>query len=250
MIKTLTLASAFALLTTAVTANPLSFGLETEYASTEGVSATTITLGVDASYDAFVAGVKADVGTEELTKWYIGSAVGAITVTYGEQSDLFSFGGGLNTVGGNVLANPTSADRNLNIDGLYGLGVTVGLDTGTDVQNVQVVGEIASVSVGVDYALESEEITVGASTVYAVSDVATVGGIVTYDTDLAAELNSSYAALGGVVNGFVTMDTNGFDTAGVGYDRELSADASLYVEGARDLNTDDDTIALGVSFSF
>lgn len=255
--KKILLASAItSLLAGSALADGLSFGVDTDVVSTDAGTDATVTVRADGTYAlngaVGVAGVEYDVEAEDTTEWYIGAVVGSTAVTYGEQSDLFDFGGGLNTVAGNVLADPASAERNLNIDGVYGLGVTVGLDTDTDIQNVQVVGEIASVSVGVDYNVDSEEFILGAATAYAVSDVATVGGIVTYvneTEDFAAELNGSYAVLGGDFGGFVTANEDGLDVAGLGYERGEGA-ATLYVEGARDLNTDENTVAAGISFSF
>lgn len=250
MIKTLITASAFALVAGAASAAPLSFGIETDYSTTGGVSSTSVTASVDGNVDRFVAGVKADVETQDLTGWYVGAHVGEAVLTYGDQDGVFSFGGGLNTVGGSILATASTSDRTLTVDGLYGFGVSVGLDTGTDVQNIQATAQYAGVVVGVDYDVDTKDYILGASYAQLVAEDLSIGGIITYDTDVAAELNASYATLGGTVNGFATVDTTGFDALGVGYDRELSANASAYVEGARDLNTDANTIAVGVSFAF
>ena len=250
MNKTLIAASVFALTAGSAMANPLSFGLDTDYASTEGTSTTAIAAHVDGEFNGFLTGVSVDIDAEALSDWYLGAHVGSAVVTYGDQNGVFSFGGGLNAVSGSVLGAGVDADRSLNIDLLNGLAFSVGLDTGTDIQSVSVVGEMAGVGVGLDYDLNAENYVLGASYGQAVAEGLVIGGIATYDGSLAGELNAQYAALGGSVNGFTTLTTDGFDAIGVGYDRELSSTSSLYIEGARDLSTDDDTIALGVSFSF
>lgn len=250
MIKSLITASALTLLAGAASANPLSFGLDTDYASTEGVSTTSLTATVDANVDRFIAGVKADVEAQDLTGWYVGAHVGSAVLTYGDQDGVFSFDGGLNAVSGSVLASGVDAERSLNVDLTNGVALSVGLDTGTDVQSVSAVGEIAGVGVGVDYAVDTKDFIVGASYAQAVAEGLVVGGIATYSDALAGELNASYATLGGTVNGFTTLTEGGFDAIGVGYDRELSANASVYAEAGRDLNTDDNTVAVGVSFAF
>jgi hypothetical protein len=251
MTKTLITASVIALMSGAAFANPLSFGLDTEYTSTEGVSDTSLTVTVDGSFgDVFIAGVDADVEAEDLTGFYVGANLGSTVLTYGEQDGVFSYEGGLNAISGNVLAAPSAAERSLNLDGLYGLGVSVGLDTGSDVQNIQVTGEVAGFSLGIDYDVNAEDYILGAAYSVAVAADLTVGGIATYNDALAGELHASYATLGGSVNSFTSLNEDGFDTVGLGYDRNLSDNASIYVEGGRDLNTDDNTIAMGLAFSF
>lgn len=250
MNKTLIAASVFALTAGSAMANPLSFGLDTDYASTEGTSTTAIAAHVDGEFNGFVTGLSVDVAAETLSDWYVGAHIGSAVVTYGDQNGVFSFGGGLNSVSGSVLIAGVNADRSLNVDLLNGLAFSLGLNDATDIQSISAVGEIAGVGVGLDYDLNAEDYVVGVSYGQAVAEGLTVGGIATYTGSLAGEVNAQYAALGGSVNGFTTLTTDGFDAVGIGYDRELTSNSSLYVEGARDLNTDDDTIALGVSFSF
>lgn len=250
MTKTFITASVFALFAGSAMANPLSFGLDTDYATTEGTSTTALTATVDGEVNGFIGGVSADLEGQELTGFYVGANVGGAVVTYGDQDGVFSFGGGLNAVSGSVLASGTATDRSLNIDLTQGLAFSVGLDTGTDVQTLSAVSEIAGVGVGATYDLGTDALVVAASYAQAVAEGVTVGGIATYADSLAGELNATYAALGGDVNGFTTLTTDGLDAVGVGYERDLNGGASLYVEGSRDLNTSDDSVAMGLSFSF
>jgi hypothetical protein len=189
-----------------------------------------------------------------LDGWYVGYRTGNWVTTFGDQSDLFAMGDGLNEVGGNVLADPAVDDQNLQVSYLdYGfmLGVTDVTEDDVEVTNVQVsaghaYGNGVSVLGVVDYNTTTEDYTLGVAGEYAMQNRVTLTGAVTYADMFAYQVGAKYNGVTGYVAG---DEVDSLAEAAVGYEWTMGK-ANTFAEVAYDFRTDEATPAVGVSFKF
>jgi hypothetical protein len=221
----------------------LSFGHKLEGATAFG--------GVD------VEAVNSDIVVDG---WHVGVAFGGTSVSFGDQGDLFSFGG-LEVVGGDTLADPAD-DHESVIVGHGALDVLVGLtDIGADVgdiENVQLAYAkelgVVGVTGAVDYNLDTEAYILAVAVDYGVTDAIGAGVTATYDdanSVVAYEAMGTYGASDALV---VSAFVNGDDAdmaqnlgAGVVYTKEK---LSAFAEVGYNLDAEEITPAVGVSFNF
>jgi hypothetical protein len=233
----------------------------TENAAGNYVAATTLGFGVTADTDLGLAFggfnfESVDGGDLTVDEWQVGITTPLGTLSFGDQGDLF-VGNDFEVVGGDTLANPASDHESL-IAEFGSAAVLIGFTDITadisDVENIQgsyslALNDVTDVTVVADYNLNSEEYALGLAAGYAVTADISVGGIVTYDSALEAigyEANASYK--------FATVFVNGDDTdalqnvgAGVSYGFD---NLNMYAEAAYNVDSEEFTPALGVSFSF
>jgi len=162
----------------------------TENASDKFVMAPTIKLGFGSEAGDVSVDLKEVGGDIILDRYSVGTQVGALGVSFGDQEDIFDLGAGLEVVGGITLANPAESNENLQLS--YGgyavmIGMTDVTTDMTDITNVQLATVtdlgFANVTSVIDYNKASEDFTYGVA--------ATVSGIdlaVTYADDLAYEV--------------------------------------------------------------
>ncbi len=189
-----------------------------------------------------------------LDGWYVGARTGDWVTTFGDQSDLFALGDGLNEVGGNVLADPAVDDQNLQVsyrDYAFMLGVTDVTEDNVEVTNLQVsaghsYGNGVSVFGVVDYNRTTEDYTLGVSGEYAMQNRVTLTGAVTYADIFAYQVGAKYEGLTGYVAG---DEVDSLAEAAVGYEWTMGK-ANTFAEVAYDFRTDEATPAVGVSFKF
>lgn len=253
MKTTLIAAAVCGLFATHASAVELHFGTDGSVVSTNGeaTSASEFNVGLSHSFGGVTAinNVTYDAVANDVSGFYVGAIIGDhTTVTYGDQDGAFAFGGGLNKISGNVLADPAQPDRSVRVTGLA-YSASVGFNDG-EVENVQAVYNIPTFNgitadVGADYNTVTDETTLGLSAVTKIDNVA-VGAIITYADDYAVELNAGYDN----ARAFTTFDADGLDVAGVGYDYVVSENASMYAEVGYDFNTEDTSAAVGMSLSF
>lgn len=253
MKTTLIAAAVCGLIATQASALDLSFGTDVSVLSTEGVETSSAEFSVDGKHDlggfTAIAGVTYDVTETDLTEFYVGAIVGNTTLSYGDQSGVFDFAGGLTKISGNVLADPAATDRTFVVSGLA-YSASVGLND-SEVENVQATYAIPTfngidATVGADYNLTTEDVTLGLAANTKLGNGVVVGGVLTYADDYAVELNGSYKN----ASAFVTFDDEGADVLGVGYTHTVSDKADLYAEAGYDFNTEDTTVALGAALRF
>lgn len=186
----------------------------------------------------------------------VGTSIGAIGLSFGQQDDVFeTFSGGLEVVGGTTLADPASGNENLTAT-MGGAAVMLGITDATedlaDVENVQAaygltMGSVAVVA-GVDWNMNTEDFTVGVASGAEVAGLS-VDGILTYDNASSAIAYELSTAVFGV-NAFVDGDDGELlQNVGAGYAKTVG-NMTYYAEGAYNLNSEEITPAIGVSFSF
>jgi hypothetical protein len=206
-------------------------------------------------------GVEAD-DTDNITvdTWYVGANFGATALSFGDQEDLFDFGG-LEVVGGETLANPADDHESLIVRhgefaGLVGF-TDISADIG-EVENVQLAyakdyGTV-NIAAAVDYNLNTEAYIVAVSADSNVTEVVNLGATLTYDDAaslLAYETVGTYEfnsdlAVSGFVNGDETDMAQNVG-AGVVYTKDS---LKAFAEVSYNLDTDEVAPAVGVSFSF
>lgn len=204
--------------------------------------AATMFAGVDVTVDS---------GDLVLDGWHIGTKFGATSVSFGDQGDLFSFGG-LEVVGGETLAS-VSDDHESVIVKSGNIGVLVGFtditaDVG-DIENVQLAysGEAGAVKYNttVDYNLDTEDFVVGAAAKTEISAV-NAGLAVTYADAFAYEVTAGYKMATVFVNG---DEADALQNVGFGLAHTFNG-ANLYAEVGYNVDTEEATPAVGVSFAF
>ena len=205
-------------------------------------------------------GVEADNGDLVVDSWHVGVAFGGTSLSFGDQGDLFGFGG-LEVVGGDTLADPVD-DHESVIVGHGAFEVLVGFtDISTDISEVENFQLAYAKKLGMfnttsafDYNLNTEAYILAVAVDASVSDAITAGATVTYDDAaslVAYEAVGTYSALDALaVSAFVNGDADDMAQnigAGVVYTK---SSLSAYAEVGYNLDTEETTPALGVSFSF
>lgn len=197
-------------------------------------------------------GVEAVNGNLAIDTWNLGVAFGGTSLSFGDQGDLFSFGG-LEVVGGDTLADVADDHESL-IIGHGGISALVGFTDISanvgDIENVQLAykGKASSVSYNatVDYNLNTEDFVVGAAANANMFETVNAGLAVTYADAFAYEATAGY----NVVTAFVNGDENDALQnigAGVVYSKDS---LSAFAEVGYNLDAKEATPAVGVSFSF
>jgi len=205
-------------------------------------------------------GVEAVNGDLAVDTWHVGVAFGGTSVSFGDQGDLFGFGG-LEVVGGDTLADPAD-DHESVIVGHGALEVLVGLtDIGADigdVENVQLAyaKKLGAVGVtgAVDYNLGTEAYILAVAVDYGVTDAIGAGVTATYDdaaSVVAYEAMGTYGASDALkVSAFINGDDADMAQnvgAGVVYTKDS---LGAFAEVGYNIDAEEITPAVGVSFNF
>ena len=244
---------------TPVTGPTLTGGINlevTENAAGDYVATTTLDVGIAAEGLAFGSATveSVDGATFEIDEWYIGTHVGAATVSFGDQGSLF-VENDFEIVGGDTLAFPADDHESLIVsmgDASVMIGLTDVTTDVTDVENVQ--GSYAFTTAGLavtavgDYNFDSEEYTVGAKTGYEINKVA-LGGIVTYGS--ANEVFAYEASAGyGIATAFVNGDDGDMlQNVGAGVNTTVNG-LGVYAEGSYNIDAEDTTFGAGLTLNF
>jgi hypothetical protein len=190
-----------------------------------------------------------------LDKWQVGVALPNVVLSLGEQGSLF-VENDFEFVGGDTLAMPAddfvSVMANFEYVGFMLAFTDIGTD-GFEVENMQVSYLMALPSVditaAVDYNFNTNHFTVGADVDAYISEDVEVGAIVTWaesTEDFAYELDASY----GIASAFVNGDDNDWlQNVGIGVNYQLDS-VALVAEAAYNLDTDVETVGIGINFSF
>jgi hypothetical protein len=235
------------------------------YIATPSVELSFGSKGEDAT--AFGGGkVIADDGVLVVDEWYLGVNFGATAVSFGDQGDLFDFGG-LEVVGGaltntnGVLADPEFDNESVivrhgDFAGLVGFA-NIGTDVG-DIENVQLsyAHDYGTVNVigAVDYKIDGGYYILAVAADSNVTEQVNLAATVTYDSAvsvLAYETVATYDYNESLsVAGFLNGDEDELAQnigAGVVYTKD---GLKAFAEVGYDLDTDEVAPAVGVSFSF
>lgn len=226
----------------------------TKNADDKMVATTELSLGITGAGESFATiDLLTDSTTTslEIDGYSLGTVVNGVTLSFGKQEDLFA-DQGLEAVGGETLAAP--ADDIVSVRASMGaVAVQVGFeDIGTDVselENAQLAygttfNTIAVEGV-VDYNFNTEDtiLSVGAAMTVGAYDTAMV---VTHADDFAYELSATRMNITGFFNG---DETDALQNVGVGYAATYK-DVGYYAEAAYNVDTEEFTPALGISFNF
>jgi hypothetical protein len=190
--------------------------------------------------------------TVELDSWNLGYNFGDTTVSFGDQGDLFDFGG-LEVVGGETMQNPADGQDSLivthkNYSAMIGF-TDIGSDLG-EVENAQIAytGTFGAVKTtgAIDYNFNTELATFGVSGSTQVAEKTTVGLALTYADYTAYEATVGYDAFTAYVNG---DENDTLQNVGFGYNAAVQG-ADVYVELGYNLDSEEFTPAAGVSIKF
>lgn len=192
--------------------------------------------------------------------WHVGVTFGGTSVSFGDQGDLFGFGG-LEVVGGDTLADPADDHESVIVghgafDALIGF-TDIGADV-SDIENVQLAYAkelgVVGVTGAVDYNLDTEAYVLAVAADADVTDAINAGATVTYNdatSVVAYEAMGRYTALDALaVSAFVNGDDADMAQnvgAGVVYTKEK---LSAFAEVGYNLDAEEITPAVGVSFNF
>lgn len=226
MIMTATLATIAAAANAADITGSVGVDLTTD-ANNNVVASTGLALGFNsAATDNGVVGefgliIESDNGNNvALDNWNIGYNFGETKLTFGDQGDLFAFGG-LEVVGGETLMNPGDSQDSL-IVVHKNLGAMIGFtNIGTDmsqIENAQLsyttdIGPVATIG-AIDYNFNTNLTTVGVGGTMQVSEKTTAGLAVTYTDYVAYEATVGYNAFTVYANG---DESDTLQNVGIGY---------------------------------
>ena len=233
-----------------------SVGVEvTENSAGNYVAATTLGLGASADTGAGLAFGRftfesVDGGNLTVDEWQVGIATPLVTLSFGDQGDLF-VGNDFEVVGGDTLANPAEVDSLIADFGTAAVmvGFTDITSDVTEIENVQGSYALGVATVVADYNFNSEEYVLGAKASYAVNADLGLGGIVTYDSALEAfgyEASANYKIVTAFVNG---DDGDALQNVGAGLSYNFN-DLNLYAEGSYNIDSKELTPVVGVSLNF
>lgn len=228
----------------------------TQNAADDFVATTSIDVALAGTMGFGTVGLAVENDTLKLDTYSIGTSVAGVAVSFGDQGDLLgSFGGKTEAVGGSTLANPDDDGESLMVNA-YGFNAMVGLtdisQDVTDVENVQGAYAYATNGIqllgGVDYNLDSEELTLMSSAGYALSGFG-LGVTTTYAVEAEAlGFEADVTAYG--ITAFANGDKDDmFQNVGAGYYGEVNG-MGLYAEAAYNLDAEEFTPAAGLSFNF
>lgn len=262
VIKQLFLA-ALVIITSVAAANAVETGasLGLEAVQIDGDITTTTTLSFDIALEGGVtvpfAGVEILAYDEDLVldKWQVGVALPNVVISLGEQGSLF-VENDFEFVGGDTLAMPADDFVSVMVGFEHVSFMLAFSDIGTDgfeVENMQVNYLLTlpnvDITTAVDYNFNTNYFTIGAEVDTSITDNVAVGGIVTWaesTEDFAYELDASY----GIASAFVNGDENNWlQNVGIGINYQLDS-VVLVAEAAYNLDTDVETVGIGVNFNF
>lgn len=228
----------------------------TQNASDDWVGENTVALSFGANEPDVGAFGSVDIemvdgGTVALDAWSLGTAVNGISVSLGDQGDLFP-GAGLEVVGDDTLADPaTSESIIVSIGNASFMAAVTDYKTDmTELENVQLgySAEVSAIDVGValDYNMDTEEMAYGADVGTEIQG-AGIGAVVTYaDEEFAYEASASYSVLTAFVNG---DDEEMAQNVGGQVAAEFGG-LNLFAETSYNLDAEEWTPAVGASFNF
>ena len=220
------------------------------------VAETSVDVNIAGSLGFGSVGVVVDGEDLKLDTYSVGTGFNGVALSFGNQGDLLgAFGGKTEAVGGSTLANVDDSGESLQVN-VYGANLMVGLTDittdVTDVKNLQATYAIATNGVevqgGVDYNLDSEEVTLLSSAGYAYNGFG-LGLTTTYQVEAEAfGYEADVTAYG--VTAFLNGDKDEMvQNVGAGYYGNING-MGVYAEGAYNINTEEFTPAAGLSFSF
>lgn len=250
MRKVLTTASAAIFMAGAVSAADLSGSADIDMTRVNGNVVATPSLTFDLGSEAGDVSIKLKEsgGNIVIDRYALGTEVGNVNVTFGDQKDLFQLGAGLEVVGADTLANPAEAAESV-IVSAAGVSILVGLtDIRTDVSDVanfQAATELAlgglNLGLVVDYNKTTEDYTFGGNTEFGAASLA-----VTYSDAFAYELGYNFGDVDVFANG---DESDVLQNIGGGYKTSYN-NVELYAEVGYNLDSEDVTPAAGISFKF
>ena len=216
-----------------------------------------VTTGFELGVDATGLGtvdlnfLATDGGAVTLDTWTVGTEVGGIGIAIGDDNGLFPGAEGEQTLAAPAMAESVKLSFG---DAAVAVGFTDWTADVTDISNVQGAYTMAvaglAVTGAVDYNMDTKNTVLGAGVGgLQLGGVATLGGVVTYDTDASAfgyEAVATVSGLTAYVNG---DDTDAFQNVGGTYEYVVGG-ATLSAGANYNVDTEDFAPTAGISFSF
>lgn len=216
-----------------------------------------VTTGFELGVDATGLGtvdlnfLATDGGAVTLDTWTVGTTVGGLGIAIGDDNGLFPEAEGEQTLAAPAMAESVKLSFG---DAAVAVGFTDWTADVTDISNVQgaYTVNVAALAVtgAVDYNMDTKNTVVGAGVSgLQLGGIATLGGVVTYDTDASAfgyEAVANAYGLTAYVNG---DDTDAFQNVGGSYEY-LVGGATLSAGANYNVDTKDFAPTAGISFAF
>ena len=220
------------------------------------VAETTVDLALEAAMGTVSVELTEEDGNIVLDGYSVGTTLGAVTLSYGDQGDLMdAFEGKTEAVGGQTLTDLDDEGESLMVStGAVSLmvGLTDVSEDVTDVAHIQatVGGDLSGVTfaAGFDYNLDSEETTLLGNAAYTHNAI-TFGLTATYQMDaelMGYEADVTYAKVTAFING---DKDDMVQNIGAGYYGDMNG-IGYYAEVAYNIDAEEITPAAGVSFKF
>jgi hypothetical protein len=210
----------------------------------DAVATTELTLRFSTGEDGIANG---SISFDEngIDGYTIGTNVTGVSLSYGKHDDDIMIDPGLNVVGATTLADAASAETSL-IAG-YGAGqMLLGFgDDLTDIDNLQFSYDMGMVVASVDYNVDTEDYTVMGMGTYSFAGIES-GLVVSYADTFAYEVSASRYGVTAFVNG---DENDALQNVGAGYETTVRG-LTFYAEAEYNLDAEEVTPAVGVSFSF
>jgi hypothetical protein len=230
-----------------------------EYAATPSIE---LSFGTKSDAATAFGGIEvlSEDGVVDISKWFVGMNFGAASVSFGDQGDLFDFGG-LAALGGDTLADPEFDKESLiirhgTLSGLVGF-----TDIGNDVSDIDTVQlgystalDTVNLRGAVSYDVNVENFILAIEANTDVTQTVNLGATVTYDEGdslFAYETVATYGYTDTIdIAAFVNGDGN--DAAqNIGAGLAYSKDSlSAYAEVSYNLDSEELTPAIGMTLKF
>ena len=226
-----------------------------ENAASDYAVTPSFDLGVAAGDLATVSlGFVAEDGSAvTLDTWTVGTQVGGIGIAIGDDNGLFPGAEGEQTLAAPAMAESVKLSYG---DAAVAVGFTDWGNDLTDISNIQgayTLGGVAGlvdVTAAVDYNMDTKNTVVGAGiSGLQLGGIATLGGVVTYDTDASAFGYEAVAGVYGITAYVNGDDTDAFQNVGGSYEYKLGG-ATLSAGANYDVNASEFAPTAGISFSF
>jgi hypothetical protein len=259
--KTLAIASVFALSTTAAMAADVGAELSLDFsenAAGDIVAEKSIDMALTGPMGVASIGLEAAADdTVKVDTYSLGTSVNGVAVSFGDQGDLMEgFEGGTESVGGQTLTDLDDDYESVKVE-YSSFGFLLGFDdVSTDVgaiRNVQVSAGTQVGAVGLTGAINWDEATedymLGTKADLNVGAVGVAGTLTYVDSTSAVgyEVSAGYGDIQGFVNG---DKDDGLQNIGGGVYKDMSNGLGFYAEAGYNIDAEEITPAAGVSFNF
>ncbi len=214
------------------------------------------TMGVDLNVDSALGGVALDFsatdsGNLRLDNWTVGTSVSGVALAFGDDNGLMPGAEGEQTLAAPAMTESLQASVGA---ASVAIGFTDWNSDITDISNIQgayTLGtEVADVTLSGDMNLDSDNIVLGAEIAGIDLGVASIGGAATYDMDAEMFGFETVAKTGNIVSYLNGEQDDLLQNIGAEYTYNMSADVDFSAGANYNLDSEELTPTVGLSFNF